>query len=85
MKAVTLSRECLSSHHSPFEGVVEPLQELDGGALSAAAATHQGQSFSLAHLQIQPLEDGYVRAGGVVKLNILKANITVESILEFKR
>ena len=55
------ARVCLSSHHSPLPGVVEPLQQLDGGALPTAAATHQSQSLSLFHLQIQPLEDGNIR------------------------
>lgn len=52
----------LPSYHSPLSGVVEPLQQLDGGALSTATAPHQGQSLSLPHLQIQPLQDLHIRA-----------------------
>lgn len=63
MKPVTPTLDvCSSSYHTSFSGVVEPLQELDGCAFSTAAAPHQGQSLSLAHLQVQPSEDGYMRA-----------------------
>lgn len=73
----------LSSHHSPLSGVVEPLQQLDGGALSTAAAPHQRQSLSHFHIQIQPLEDGHIRARRVVKLNVVKTHVTIKFLLEF--
>lgn len=72
----------LSSHHSPFSGVIEPLQELDGGALPTAAAPHQSQRLPLLHLQIQPLEDGNVRARRVVELHALKAHVAVKLALD---
>lgn len=71
----------LSSHHSPFSGVIESLQELDGSALSTATAPHQSQSLSLLHLQIQPLEDGNIGARGVVKSNALKTHVTFKMVL----
>lgn len=73
---------CLSTHHSPLSGVIEPLQQLDDGALSTAAAADQGQSLSLPHLQVQPLEDGQVSPCRVVELHMLKLNITIKFVLE---
>ena len=65
MKSVLITQTMvvyLSSHHSPFSGVIEALQQLYGGALSTAAAAHQSQSLPLLHLQIQPLQDRHIRA-----------------------
>lgn len=70
------------SHHCPIDGVVEPLQQLDGGALPTAAAPHQGQSLALLHTQIEPLQDGHVGARWIVKLNPLKGHITIKLVLD---
>lgn len=73
---------CLSSHHSPLQGVIEPLQQLNGGALSTAAASHQGQSLSLLHLQVQPLQDGHVGPRRVVKADTAELHVSVIFILQ---
>lgn len=75
----------LLSHHFPIQRVIEPLQQLDGGALPTAAASHQGQSFSLLYTQIQPLQDGYIRTWRIIKLDPLKGHITIKLVLEEKR
>lgn len=86
MSWLVAGRRCVfSPHHSALSGVVEPLQQLDGGALSTAAAPHQGQSFSLLHAQIQASQDWDVRPRRIVKLHTLKAHVTIKCVLGSER
>lgn len=70
------------SHHSPLLGVIEPLQQLNGGALSTAATADQGKSLSLLHLQAQPLQDGNVGPRRVVEADIGELHVSVIFILQ---
>ena len=46
-----------SCPHQPSIRIVEPLQQLDGGALATPTGTHQGHRLPLADLQVQSLQD----------------------------
>ena len=45
-----------SSHHA-LRGVIQPLHQLDGGALPAAAVPNQGHRLPALYLQVEALQD----------------------------
>ena len=47
---------CATTHHA-LCGVVEPLQQLDSGALPTATVADQGHRLSALHLQVEALQD----------------------------
>ena len=47
---------CTTTHHA-LCGVVEPLQQLDSGALPTATVADQGHGLSTLHLQVEALQD----------------------------
>lgn len=65
--------------------VVEPLQQLDAGALPTAAAAHEGQRLALLHRHIQPIQDLDVRPGGVGEITVNELNVPLEVILKTQR
>lgn len=45
-----------SSHHA-LRGVIQPLHQLDGGALPTAAVPNQGHRLPTPYLQVEALQD----------------------------
>ena len=63
------------THHHSCLCVVEPLYQLHGGTLATAAGTHQSDSLTLTHRDVQLLKDLGIRAGWVVELHIFENDL----------
>lgn len=72
-------------HHSAVVRIIKPLQQLNTGALPAAAAAHKGQRLAGLHRHIQPIQDLDVWPGGVGELTVNELNVPLEVILKTQR
>lgn len=70
------------AHHSALVWIIKPLQQLNTGALPAAAAAHKGQRLTGLHRHIQPIQDLDVWPGGVGELAVNEVNVPLEVILK---
>ena len=63
------------STHLAVVGVVEPLNELDGGALPATTGTDQSHRLSRTDLETQPLQNPYVRSSRIVEHHVAELDV----------
>lgn len=69
-------------HHAAMIRVVEALQQLNAGALPAAAAAHEGQGLAGLHRNIQAVQNLDVRPGGVGELAVDELDVPLEVVLK---
>ena len=63
-----------------FLRVVEALDEVDDGALAAAAAADERHGLAGGQLCVQAVEDLDFGAGGVVEVHVLELNVAFDSV-----
>ena len=63
------------STHLAVVSVIEPLNELDGGTLTATTGTHQSHSLPRNDLETQPLQNPHVRSSRIVEHHVAELNV----------